>query len=565
MLTYDATRLKKLYDHRWGLLGNWRLRWNDIAYYIMPSQRSGFTTHLTPGTDVSSKIYDSTAMEANDRLSNRLHEALTNPSSVWFGLKFRDEDIEDVDANREWLDDCQDKLRQAIRESNFDMIMGQFYLDLGAFGSAGTEVDEKEAEYDSDSETDDFRGFMFRSLHLGSLGLAESSKGLIDQVFEKFDLTAEQWLTRFGDKCPEKIRDAYQNDPDKVFAALKCRFKRTLPKVDGKSTRPEGPLVPLERPWAEVWVSVESTEIVEDGGTYEQASFIGRWRKKSDDIMGYGPGERALPTVRSVNEAERLELAAWAKQIDPPIKTKQNNIVGDANLASGGVTVVRNLEESKPWEFAPDLNHHMTELEDKRFQIRDIFKYHALELPAREQVGQMTAYEIAKRSEAVYRSLGPVVVQLKPDVLDPMLQRCFNIMYRKKAFLPMPEGLQEQALDVEYVGPMAQAAKQVETDAIDRFMGDALALKNSGIEEAMDIIDLDKAQRYKANLLGVPAKVLRSNDEVEAVRKTRNDAKQQAMDEQSALMGSEAAKNIGQAGNDAQMKGAVTRMVPQAA
>lgn len=555
-LNYSAERLIKIYNHRWALLGQWRNRYNEIAYYIMPAQRSGMTARLSPGTDVSSRIYDSTALEANDRLSNRLHEALTNPATAWFHLRFKDDEINKNDAAREWLDDCELRIREAVTDSNFDMVMGQFYLDIGAFGTASFAAEERPKEYEDDPE-DQFRGFLFRSIHLGSVGLAESVKGVIDQVYHKFDMTAEQWIVQFGEQAPQKARDLMGEDPDKILPALVCRYPRHL------ETRPNGPLLPQERPFAEVWICFDTKEIVAEDGTYEQAVFVGRWRKKSDDIMGYGPGERALPTVRTVNEAERLELAAWAKVIDPPIKTTANNIVGDANFTSKGITVVRDLNNSEVWDMKPDLNHHMIQLEDKRFQIRDIFKYHSLELPPREAVGEMTAFEVAKRVEQIYRSLGPTVVQLQADVLNGLVNRLFGIMYRKKAFLPPPAELIGKKVSVDYVGPMALAAKATELDSIDRFAGDALALKSSGVEEAMDIVDLDNLQRYKADLLGVPAIVLRSEQQIKALRKVRNDAKIAAAEQQSNLQATEGLKNIGQGIGQEHVANALQRMGPR--
>jgi hypothetical protein len=556
---YTAPRLVSLFDRRWAALGDWRNRWQSISQYILPQQRS-FTSHESPGNRRGENIiYDSTALEANERLATRMHEALTSPATIWFRLQFQDTELNKNDRAREWLDECERRMRDALRTSNFDMTMGQAYLDMGALGTSIIMAEEATPNYPDPDQDTEFNGLSFRPLHLGQVGVAESAAGAVDEVFATMDLTAEQWCQRFPDAAPERISDACEaGQPDKVFKALVCWFRRDL------DAEPEGPLLPYERPWAEVWIDYGGKTIVEDGGTYEQAVYVMRWRKKSDDIMGYGPGERALPTVRTINEAQRLELAAWAKAIDPPIKTTGNNVIGDLNLRAKGLTVVRKMDEIEQWNLHPDFNHHMIALEDARYQVREIFRYHSLELPPREQTGEMTAYEVSKRVEQVYRALGPTVVQMQADGLNPLLQRVFGIMFRKNAFPPPPEGLPLAGLRVDYVGAMALAQRAIEIESIDRFVADALALAQSGRPDALDIVDFDKAQRYKASIMAVPALVTRSEQEVAAIRKARAQAEMQAAEQQRLMQHSEALKNLGSAVGQETMSAAVGNMADNA-
>ena len=556
---YTPQRLISLHDRRWADLGNWRNRWEEISFYVLPQQRSFTSSQAKGDRRGEQNIYDSTALEANERLATRLHEALTSPATIWFRMQFQDPEMNDNDAAREWLDECERRMRDALRVSNFDMVMGQSYLDIGALGTAFVLAEEATPNYpDPDADTE-FQGLAFRNLHMEGIGCAENATGMIDEVSYRFDMTAEQWCQRFGNRAPQRaLQMCEEGKPDFPMKALVSWFRRDM------DIEPEGPLLPDERPWAEVWVDYSGKEVIEDGGTYEQAVYAMRWRKKSSDIMGYGPGERALPTIRTLNEAERLELAAWAKAIDPPIKTTGNNVIGDLNLRAKGLTVVRKMDEIEQWDIRTDFNHHMIQLEDKRYQVREIFRYHSLELPPREQVGEMTAYEVSKRVEQVYRALGPVVVQLQADCLNPMLQRVFGIMYRKNAFPPLPEGMDVGELEVTYVGAMALSQRAIEIESIDRFIADALALAQSGRPDALDIVDFDKAQRYKASIMAVPALVTRSEAEVQKIREARAQAEMQAAQQQQMLQQSEALKNLGSAVGQETMSAAVGNMADNA-
>lgn len=542
MIAYNASRLIALHDQRWSHLGDWRNRWEDLSFYIMPQMKS-FTSYHNPGNRRQEQlIYDSTALQANERLATRLHEAFTNPGTNWFRLQFADDELRERDDAKEWLDSAERKMVQAIQSSNFNMTMGQYYLDLGCLGTANISCEEKVPQFANESRAG-FHGLTFKAHHMEGMSFAENADGIIDSQFDNFDMTAEQLVVKFGARAPKRAHDMMaEGKPDHKVKVLLCRMPRHLEQ------RPTAPvLFPRERPWAEVWVNYSDKEMIYDGGTYEQAIFTGRWRRKSIDIMGYGPGERALPTIHSVNEAERLSLAAWGKNIDPPMKTTQNNVLGDVDLRSKGLTVVRRFDEFGQMEIQPDINYHLLNLEDKRFQIRDIFHYHQLELPAREAVGEMTAYEVAKRVEQIYRALGPAAVQVQADVLNGLINRVFGIMLRKGALPALPEGLEGQQLQIQYVGPMGMAARATEIEAIDRFIGDAMQLAEGGQQAAMDNVDLDAAQRYKAEITGVPELIVRDKDKVTEIREDRAALEAQQAQAEQGQMQSQSLKNLGDA------------------
>lgn len=536
--SYTVDQLIKLQEQRIATQGDWRSLWDLISFYQMPQQRSFETTHHQGSKRGSELLFDSTALVCAERLATRMHEALTSPSSPWFTLKFQNDELNDDDAAMEWLQDTEDRLRAALRTSNFDVEMGQAYLDLGVLGSCSVDCDERIG-----NQVDTvFHGFVFNANFLGEVSIGEDGDGDVDEVFVTYKLTASQCMDKFGDDCPMMIRECIdRGDVDKPMEILRCRFRRSR-------ETPTVAMLPTKRPWAEVWICMTTKEMIRDSGTYEKASFFARWRKKSGDQYGYGPGERAHPTVATINESVRLELAAWAKAIDPPIKSTQNNIVGDLDIRAKGITTVRKMDDTQPWDMRPDLNHHMIQLEDNRLQVREIYFYNQLELPPREQVGAMTAFEVAKRTEQVYRALGATLIQMQADLLNPLIQRLFGIMFRKNALLPVPEVMAQAngEMMVEYVGPLAMAQKTGQIEAIDRFIMESAAMAKEGFTDAIDLIDVDKAQILKAQLMGVPAKVLRSKDEIKTLRDERKAAIDQQAQMDQKVQGSEVVKNLGQ-------------------
>lgn len=129
--------------------------------------------------------------------------------------------------------------------------------------------------------------------------------------------------------------------------------------------------------------------------------------------------------------------------------------------------------------------------------------------------------------------LGPVLERLNSELLDPLIDRVFRIMVNRGMFPEPPEELREVDLRVEYISIMAQAQKLLGLNALDRFsayVGNLAAAKQD--PSVFDKFDTDQAIDEYGNITGVPPRVVRSDDDVAALRDNR--AQQQAQAEQLA-------------------------------
>ena len=116
--------------------------------------------------------------------------------------------------------------------------------------------------------------------------------------------------------------------------------------------------------------------------------------------------------------------------------------------------------------------------------------------------------------------------------MNPLIERVFGIMLRANAFLPAPEMLEGQSVDVEYVGPLARSQKMEEAVAVERLY--QLAMQVAQVDPSiMDIINHDEAIRTRAALLGVPKSILKSVVEVDQMRQDR--AMQEQMQQEIAM------------------------------
>ena len=153
----------------------------------------------------------------------------------------------------------------------------------------------------------------------------------------------------------------------------------------------------------------------------------------------------------------------------------------------------------------------------------------------------MTATEVIQRNEEKMRILGPALSRLQSELLQPMILRVFNIMLRNKLFQVAPEVLANQEIDIEYVSPMALAQRSQELQSLVR--GLELFTQIGQIAPVQDYIDENGLVKNIINLLGLPAKMIKSDAQVQQVREQRAAAQAQAMQMQQAMQEAQMAKD----------------------
>ena len=81
-------------------------------------------------------------------------------------------------------------------------------------------------------------------------------------------------------------------------------------------------------------------------------------------------------------------------------------------------------------------------------------------------------------------------------------------------------------IDVEYQGPLAVANRAAGIDAVQRVLS-VLVPMSEAAPEMLDVLDNDNIARYVAKTGGLPADLIRSVEQIQAIRENRAQAKQQ--------------------------------------
>lgn len=519
-------RFDKLKDMR----SNYEGLWQELADYLMPRKR-GIGTQFSPGSKQTGKVFDSTGESANRNLSAAMHGSLTNPVVRWFLLRMREESLNNDREVAIWLEECANQMYLSFRQSNLNSELPEVYLDLGWCGTGALFVEEKETP----SWYRGFRGFRFLAVPISEYWIGESAEGRVNTFFRLYEISAIEAARQFGlDKIGPAIEKKLYSEPDSMVQVLHGIFPR--------ERRPGTGLLTKNMPFASVHIGWDDKNLLRESGYMTFPVMVPRWSKTSGEVYGRGPGHTALPDVKTLNKATSFELDAWAIAVRPPMKVRDDGVVGQVRWVPAGYTSVRDMDALEAMESKANFSVGQVKSEMLKMSIKEIFFNSQLQLPSNQP---MTATEIERRYELMQRVLGPTLGRLEAELQQPLIERAFDMMLRRGALPPPPRKVLEAAaqnrgdIDIEMEGPLARAQKQTDVAAIQRTY--ELMLPISQVKPSvLDNLDEDEAAKIVARATGAPRSFIRDPAAVAQIREARAAAEaeeQQKQDMERMAMG----------------------------
>lgn len=532
----DGLTLRKRYD---SLVSNRKTledTFQVIEKFVVPF-RGEFFKPMTEEQEVDwrrREIYDSTAILANQTLAASLQANLTNPSTKWFTLGFRDTTLGDDQEAMEWLEACEDIIYQDLQDSNFNLESNEFFLDLTSYG---TSIFIEEVENDVE-----WNGIEFTAAPIVDIYFESDRKGNTLRLYRRLKWLPLQIIDKFGkEACPDWVIEADVAQKNTKIELVYCVYERANYKdVDVSKI-----LAPKIRPYGSKYIfHKDGTEIGEEGGKYEMPAFIARFRKVSGSRWGHSPAFVCLSDILSLNELTEETLEALGKVVDPSTMVTQRGLLSDLELGRGGLTVVRSKEDI--WSYESSARFDVGDLKIDRMQDSIRAAYFIDQLQVQEN-GSDTAFEFGKRYEMMQRLLGPTLGRLVSDWLDPLIKRTFNIESRAGRLPEPPQSVidAESEYDIRYVGPLPRAQRMQVVQSIDTYLGGIVA-RAEVFPDALDIPNIDKMEREIASLSGVPAKLLNPQKKIDKIRKQRNEDRQEMADAEIAKSTGEGMKALGE-------------------
>ena len=415
-------------------------------YYAVPQRNRFWRPKQQQGEIKGTRIYDTTAVEACKTFVSKLHDAMTPPGVQWGYLQLDDNyttaDVEGVEDAQAALDDYMRKLFNYIHASNFDVAINECYFDL-AIGTSCLIV----------NQNNDEEPIRFTSVPMDILSIEEGMTGRVETWFRTWQDIKINEITQRWPKAiitPTMQQDII-NDPESICKKV----------YEGVMFMPQNGqkcycyMVTTEQ-------SILFAEYLESN-----PGIVWRFQKTNNETWGRGPVVDALPSIISLQEMARVELASanlntfrpymgFSDSVFNPhtFKLEPFTIIPIAPIGSGGQFPLQPLPESSNPQFA------QLTINDLRFQIKQLFYSDQLQSANAQSVQPTTAYELAVNQQQLAQKIGPLFSRLQQEFLWPLIKRVSYIL-DKMGLLPAPR-IDGKLVQFKYKSPLALAKGQQE-------------------------------------------------------------------------------------------------------
>lgn len=494
--------------------------WRDCFDHSWPIRGSGLDggqpLDAQQAMDRKAKLLHSAATDSGRTLAAAIVSGATPSSSVWALLNVSGADGE----GKRWLDEKGKQLHEEVHASNFDSAAFECAMDMVAAGWFALYVDT-----DRDDGGLTFTQWPMAGVFCGTT----KAGGTVDTVFREYTLTAEQAVLEFGiEKVSPDTAKKAEADPDATVTICHAIYPRSIYMPGAKLAK--------NLPIASCHFEVGAKAMLRESGYHEMPVIVPRWAVIPDSVYAVGPMFDTLPDARELNEFLRMdrmnaELAIagmWIAEDDGVLNPRTIKVGPRKVIVANSVDSMKQLSAGGNWQLAD------ARVAQYHAAIRKMLMADQLQ----PQDGPaMTATEVHVRVGMIRQLLGPIYGRLQAEYLAPLVERCFGLMLRAGQFGMVPESLGGQNLKVKYNNPLARAQKQEDVAAIERMTGNITALANLGATvpaaaAALDKVDFDATLDVIVEGLGVPLKVMRTDEQLGAFRKAR--AEQQAQQAQQA-------------------------------
>lgn len=507
--------------------------WREISSYGQPA-RSRFLVNETNKnkTRFRNKLNNSHGIFAFRTLQGGMTSGLSSASRPWFSLASTDEDLEHDQEVKEYLSEVETRMYAFLAQTNFYSAVKTGYLEMGMFGTEACVMVEHPIV-----------GAVCHQLTAGEYWIGLGSALTPEALYRDCPMTVVQAVQRFNrPNLSQFINDAY----DRGDYDIVCEFKHAIEVNDEQD--------PFSKDFRGMkyrsvyWDDKDQRrdQVADQRGYHEQPFWAPRWDTTGGDSWGCGPGHDALPDLRELQlqakrKGEATDMHIWPEMITSPrIKLKRQ---------PKAVTSAAEMDFSKaiyvpyevPYQAIEAVRQDLEACKDSINQATYADLFMAITNMAGIQPRNIE--EIAARNEEKLTQLGPVIERVNNEKLQVAIDRTFSIMERAGLLPPAPDKIAQSGgnLKVEFVSILTQMQRMVGLGQIERtfqFVGSILG----SYPEARHKLDAIKAVDEYARRAGMPAKLIKTDDEAMAATQAEQQAQQQAQQAEMAAKMAPAAK-----------------------
>ena len=533
-----ARRLIKRFEEAKNKRAQYVQIWQEVANYVLP-HRGGFYD-IAPNSgaismyDKNVEIYDDTATNALVKAASALYSYTANPATQWFEFtlislpnkKKKNQAtinklLQSFDVQN-YLRDTSDVVCSYINGNIASPYHG-FCQELLAFATSAFLIIEDFSD----------QLLVIQPIAAKDFYVLNNIYGGVGEVYRTVILTNEEAFSLFGQNLDQSVLDDVVNNPLKERIYIHAVLPRPIYDPKKKDV--------LNMPIASYWLDYSSKKLLLESGYEEFPYAVGRVNVPAGAVYGFSPAMSIRHTIKSLNKLVKQKLNAGDLALTPAMNVPIDTYINPLSMKPAAL----NYHEMDAQRVAEPM-HTIGNFEINIDTIKD----------AREQVRQGLMIDLIEQLLQM-KLMSSWEGNLERDALKPMVMRVFRILERRGGILPEPPTELQAAfkegigLSLNFLSPLAKAQRHFDVAATERVIGMGAQLAQVG---GMDIVDIEKAMRTYADLIGAPSKILYTEKETrrrrqEAEALARQQQEQQAMLAQAQMIqsGVQSVKDAAQA------------------
>ena len=482
------TRLNSLKEDKSWLEG----KFDDLKkYFLLPYEKDKH--------DVNSLGFC-----ACEQLAAFLHTSMTNPSVKWLSLNPMDENRDDKEV-LSWLQKTEDIIYEVFSspESYLNSQIHEMYLELVGFGTGVLYIQEdKESPF----------GLYFISVPIKECFIDESHNGTVDTVYREFVMTVrqvesmfDQELTGEQDKAAEiVILHAVEPDPDSL------------------------------NKYISVYINKKDNTVLDEYSLDYMPYLVVRWSKRAGTKYGVSPAMIALSEMKRLQQYEKMIERQSLLALDPPLFISNNDSQNPIQREAGGVNFYRNPNEKAYTLPVGDISIGEWLFNEKKEAVSRCFYLDVINFQPDKT---MTATEVMQRMQHQAKVMSPVTSRIESELLRPLVIKTYQVLAKSNNSV-LPETSGQFSLDkvkFEYISSLSRGQKIEETDQYNRLL-DITSMISNFDPTIVDNINFQEFLKQTFKSHNISLDILRSEQEVESIRKERQSASAEEQQAQPNLM-----------------------------
>ncbi len=466
----------------------------DEAYEFALPQRNlydGFYDGKVSGTKKMNRVFDATAINSTQRFANRMQSGIFPPQTKWCRLEAGTDIPEDRKAEAQTaLDIYTEKMFATIKQSNFDIAVGEALLDL----CVGTSVMMVQPG-------DDTSPINFIPVPQFLVAFEEGANGRVDNVYRRMRLKGESISQQWKDA---KISDELQRQIDIKPTADVELIEATV--FDAK-----------RGDYCYHVIHKESKQEI----VYRRMKFspwvVSRYMKVAGEIYGRGPLITALPDIKTLNKVLELVLKNASLAIAGVYTAADDGVLNPntVTITPGAIIpVARNGgpqgESLRPLARSGDFNVSQIIMNDLRMNIKSILLDESL---PPDNMSARSATEVIERMKQLSQNLGSAFGRLINETMVPLVEKILQIM-DERGIIDLP--LKVNGLEIK-VTPVSPLAMSQNMDDVQNILQFAEIAQQSGPEGQL-ILKMDALLDLIGDKMAIPQSIRNSLEEREMLK-----------------------------------------------